>query len=203
MFFGFAGQGFKNEADVNLTPGQSVTVGAFTVRHDALRVTADAQKQMITGHVTVFEDGREIGTLEPAKWFFEKRVNEPTTEVAIRRAVGEDLYVVLAGFEVAEQSDFYKVTVNPLVNWVWLGLGHHGDRVHHRACCPSRCSPWRWRGCPRERRRRRSWCLLLLSPGHLHAQAPAASSNVSPPARARSTHRSKGRSCAPAGAAVR
>jgi cytochrome c-type biogenesis protein CcmF len=124
MFFGFAGEGFKNEADVNLTPGQQVTVGAFTVRHDALRVSADAQKQMITGHVTVTENGTSLGTMTPAKWFFEKRQNEPpTTEVAIRRAIGEDLYIVLAGFEVADQSAFYKITVNPLVNWVWLGLG--------------------------------------------------------------------------------
>jgi cytochrome c-type biogenesis protein CcmF len=123
VFFGFAGEGFKQEVDVNMKPGQETTVGQFTVRHDALRVSADAQKQMVTGHVTVSEDGTEIGTMTPAKWFFSKRENEPTTEVAIRRAVAEDLYIVLAGFDVADQSAFYKVTVNPLVNWVWLGLG--------------------------------------------------------------------------------
>src|SRR5688500_17690053 len=120
MFFGFAGEGFKNEITVNLKPGQEATLGHFTLRHDALRVTQDAQKQMITGHVTVFEDGEEIGTLAPAKWFFNKRENEPTTEVAIRRAVGEDLYVVLAGFRVEEQSGDYMMAVNPLVNWVWV-----------------------------------------------------------------------------------
>jgi cytochrome c-type biogenesis protein CcmF len=123
MFFGFAGEGFKQEVEVNLAPGQEVTVGAFTVRHDALRVTTDAQKQMITGHVSVFEDGKPLGTMTPAKWFFERRPQEPTTEVAIRRAVGEDLYIVLAGFEVPTQQAFYKVTVSPLVNWVWFGLG--------------------------------------------------------------------------------
>jgi cytochrome c-type biogenesis protein CcmF len=123
MFFGFAGEGFKNETEVPLKPGQETSVGHFTIRHDALRVTADAQKQMITGHVTVFQDGRQIGTMTPARWFYEKRVEEPTTEVAIRRAVGEDLYIVLGGFEVADQSAVYKINVNPLVNWVWFGLG--------------------------------------------------------------------------------
>jgi cytochrome c-type biogenesis protein CcmF len=122
MFFGFAGEGFKNEVTVNLKPGQETTLGHFTIRHDALKVTQDAQKQMITGHVTVMEDGKEITRLTPAKWFFNKRENEPTTEVAIRRAVGEDLYVVLAGFDVAAQSGDYMMTVNPLVNWVWVGL---------------------------------------------------------------------------------
>jgi cytochrome c-type biogenesis protein CcmF len=123
MFFGFAGEGFKQELALNMAPGQETTVGDYTVRHDALRVTADAQKQMITGHVTVSKDGSEVGTMTPAKWFYNKRPQEPTTEVAIRRAFAEDFYVVLGGFEVADQSAFYTITVNPLVNWVWFGLG--------------------------------------------------------------------------------
>jgi cytochrome c-type biogenesis protein CcmF len=122
MFFGFAGEGFKREVDATLKPGQEAQVRNFTIRHDALKVTQDAQKQMITGHVTVLEDGKEIAKMTPAKWFFNKREQEPTTEVAIRRTVAEDVYIVLAGFDVAAQSGVYKMTVNPLVNWVWVGL---------------------------------------------------------------------------------
>src|SRR4051812_4332018 len=51
IFLGFAGQGFKQEEQVLLKVGQQATVGGFTGRHDALRVTADAQKQMVTRHV--------------------------------------------------------------------------------------------------------------------------------------------------------
>jgi len=123
MFLGFAGEGFKKEEQLPMKVGQQTTVGPFTVRHDALRVTADAQKQMITGHVSVFEDGKLIATMEPAKWYFAKREDEPTTEVAIRRAPAEDLYIVLSGFTVDDQSAVYAITVNPLVNWIWLGFG--------------------------------------------------------------------------------
>ena len=124
MFFGFAGEGFKQEQQQNVKVGDQITVGRFTVRHDALRVTADVQKQMVTGHVTVFEDGKEIGTMQPARWFYAKREEEPTTEVAIRRAPGEDLYVVLTpDFDAATQKATYAVTVNPLVNWIWVGFG--------------------------------------------------------------------------------
>jgi cytochrome c-type biogenesis protein CcmF len=105
-----------------MTPGQQTTVGRFTVRHDALRVTSDAQKQMVTGHVSVFDDGKPVGSMLPAKWFFNKREQEPTTEVAIRRGVGEDLYIVLAGYEAGPQSATYEITVNPLVNWIWFGF---------------------------------------------------------------------------------
>ncbi len=123
IFLGFAGEGFKREEQVLMKPGQQVTVGAFTIRHDALRVTSDRQKQMVTGHVSVFADGAALGEMEPAKWFFNRRENEPTTEVAIRRRPTEDLYIVLAGYTVEEQAATYAITVNPLVNWVWFGFG--------------------------------------------------------------------------------
>jgi cytochrome c-type biogenesis protein CcmF len=123
MFLGFAGQGFKRDEQVLLKPGQQSTVGHYTVRHDALTVTNDAQKQMVTGHVTIFEDGKQIARLEPAKWFFNRHEQEPTSEVAIRRAVDEDLYVVLAGYDVSSQTATYAITINPLVDWIWFGFG--------------------------------------------------------------------------------
>ncbi len=123
MFLGFAGQGFKQDAQALLKPGQDATLGKFTIHHDALTVTSDEQKQMITGHVTVSRGGTPIAEMTPAKWFFNKHEQEPTTEVAIRRAAGEDLYIVLAGYDVAAQTATYTITINPLVNWIWFGFG--------------------------------------------------------------------------------
>ena len=123
VFLGFAGQGFKQEEQALLKPGQEVKVGKFTVRHDALRVTSDSQKQMVTGQVTVSENGAVIDQLRPARWFFNKHEDEPTTEVAIRRAPAEDLYVVLASYDASTQTATYAVTINPLVNWIWIGFG--------------------------------------------------------------------------------
>jgi cytochrome c-type biogenesis protein CcmH/NrfF len=122
MFLGFAGQDFKRHEEMKLDVGQQATVGAFTVRHDALTVTSDAQKQMVTAHVSVFEKNKQIGTMEPARWFFAKHEEEPTTEVAIRRAPSEDLYIVLAGYDPSTQQATYAITVNPLVDWIWFGF---------------------------------------------------------------------------------
>ena len=36
-----------------LKPGEEATVGDYTLHLDAIRVTDDGQKQMITGHITV------------------------------------------------------------------------------------------------------------------------------------------------------
>ena len=123
VFLGFAGDGFKREEQVLLKPGQQTTVGHYTIRQDSVQVTDDGQKQMITGHLTVFEDGREIGHMYPAKWFYRKHEEEPTTEVAIRRSASEDLYIVMPAFDMKDQTASLHVVINPLVDWIWVGFG--------------------------------------------------------------------------------
>jgi cytochrome c-type biogenesis protein CcmF len=59
----------------------------------------------------------------PARWFFFGKEEEPTTEVALRRTLAEDLYVVLGGYDAAAQSADLQVSINPLVNWIWFGVG--------------------------------------------------------------------------------
>ena len=123
MVLGFAGEAFKQSEQLLLKPGQTVKAGDVTARLDALRVTDDGQKQMVTAHLTVTKDGQEVGKMYPARWFFRKHEDMPTTEVAIRRSFSEDIYLVLAAFEPGEQSATVELVVNPLVNWLWFGFG--------------------------------------------------------------------------------
>jgi cytochrome c-type biogenesis protein CcmF len=124
IFLGFAGNGFSRDQQLLLKPGEEQKVAQYTIHLDALRVTDDGQKQMITGHITVKNDkGEVIDQMKPAKWYFRKHEEEPTTEVAIRRTFAEDLYIVMPAFEVEEQTASVEVHINPLVNWVWLGFG--------------------------------------------------------------------------------
>jgi cytochrome c-type biogenesis protein CcmF len=124
IFLGFAGEGLSRDEQLLLKPGEQATVGDYTLRLDALRVTDDGQKQMITGHISVLDAaGKELGKMYPAKWFFRKHEDQPTTEVAIRRSFAEDLYIVMPGFEMQEQTASVEVHINPLVNWIWVGFG--------------------------------------------------------------------------------
>jgi len=122
MFLGFAGAGYKLDSQVLLRPGDTHEIGQYSVRYDRLSQNTDSQKQMITAHMTVLEDGATVGELYPARWFFFKHETEPTTEVALRRTVSEDLYIVLAGYELDDQAASFQITVNPLVNWIWFGF---------------------------------------------------------------------------------
>jgi cytochrome c-type biogenesis protein CcmF len=123
MYLGFAGEGFKTDQQVLLKLGEQATVRHFTVLNNGVKVTDDGQKQMVTGHIQVSEDGKALGTMYPARWFFRKHEDQPTTEVAIRRTVAEDLYLVMPAYDVNDQSMSLQVVVTPLVNWIWMGFG--------------------------------------------------------------------------------
>src|SRR5690606_20161858 len=123
IFLGFAGEGFKQSTETLLRPGQQVQVGDFTARLDALRVTDDGRKQMITAHMTVLRDGEVVAQMYPAKWYFRKHENQPTTEVAIQRGFAQDIYLVLDAFDIQQQEAGIQFNVNPLVNWIWVGFG--------------------------------------------------------------------------------
>jgi cytochrome c-type biogenesis protein CcmF len=123
MFLGFAGEGFKTDQQLLLKLGQEATVRQFTLKNNGVKVTDDAQKQMVTGHIAVAEDGKPRGTMYPARWFYRKHEDQPTTEVAIRRTVAEDLYLVMPAYDVNDQSMSLQVVVTPLVNWIWAGFG--------------------------------------------------------------------------------
>jgi cytochrome c-type biogenesis protein CcmF len=123
MYLGFAGEGFKTDQQVLLRLGEQSTIRHYTVRNNGVKVTDDGQKQMVTGHIQVSEDGKALGTMYPARWFFRKHEEQPTTEVAIRRTVAEDLYLVMPAYDVNDQSMSLQVVVTPLVNWIWMGFG--------------------------------------------------------------------------------
>src|SRR6266850_2613179 len=125
IFLGFAGNGFKKDEQVLLTPGQEAKIASYTVRNNGLKVSDDGQKQMTTAYLSIFQNGKEIDQLYPAKWAYRKHEQEPTTEVAIRRTFAEDLYIVLAfqPNDLATQTATLQIVVNPLVDWIWFGFG--------------------------------------------------------------------------------
>ena len=124
-FLGFGGNGSKKDELFRLSPGQEATVGDFTVRNVRVAVTDDGQKQSTTAQIAVFRDGQQIDTMYPGRSIFKKHEDEDArTDVAIRRSIAEDLYLVLApDIDFGTQTISLQVVVNPLVNWIWLGFG--------------------------------------------------------------------------------
>ena len=94
-------------------------MGDFTLRYETLESDLQPTHESLRARVEVSRDGRPLTTLYPERRFYFAQ-NQPTTEVALRTSLFEDLYIILAGFEPSGTATF-KVFVNPLVLWLWLG----------------------------------------------------------------------------------
>ncbi|MCK5798138.1 MAG: hypothetical protein KAI47_13175, partial [Deltaproteobacteria bacterium] len=92
------------------------------LRYDGIQITSDAQKTMVTASLTVFDGAKPLAVMRPARWFFATRPDEPTSEVSIRRALDQDLFVALGRYSEGGAQAGIKVVLNPLVNFVWIGF---------------------------------------------------------------------------------
>jgi cytochrome c-type biogenesis protein CcmF len=122
MFLGFAGQAFQREESVSLSVGQAKNFGKYTIRFDGFTQGEDQQKRMVTAELAVSIDGKPAGRLQPARLYYNKRPNEPATEVAILLGLIEDLYITMGNHDLSVGTAALKLVTNPLVNWMWLGF---------------------------------------------------------------------------------
>jgi len=121
IFMGITGSSlFKEEVQATVSKGETFSVGAYTLRFDDL-VEQDSPHLAIThADVTVMRDGHPVGVLRPEKRFY-KRPGQPTTEVAIRKTLREDLYLVLGALDPESGLATFQTFLNPLVSWLWIG----------------------------------------------------------------------------------
>lgn len=113
---------FQTETQGTLARGQSLELDGYTVRYDSLAIF-DVQdgRNVARAEVTVFKDGRNLGTLAPRRDYYYDS-GQPMTIPGVRSTMSEDLYVLLVDWQpVSEQGATFKVYHNPLINWLWVG----------------------------------------------------------------------------------
>ncbi len=120
MFIGFTGAAFNQNKTVEVSPGNSFAIG-----HYNLKVTdqQDGENENYVWRklsIDVMSGGKQIGTLAPEKRMY-KASRTPTSEVAIRRRINEDLYVNFAGLSNDNQRAVVQAYIFPLVSWIWMG----------------------------------------------------------------------------------
>ena len=111
--------GFSTTREVELRPGQSVTVAGYSLRFLGTDQRRAENAQELRARLAVSRGRKDLGTLAPGKnrYFAEQQTSN---EVAIRPDLlrGEDLFVIADQFR--SDGVFLKVIVNPLVNLIWL-----------------------------------------------------------------------------------
>jgi cytochrome c-type biogenesis protein CcmF len=123
---GIAGSTFYQvETQANLAPGQQAKLKQYTVQFEGLQTYPTENHDVVAARLTVFENGRRVGTMVPRKEFyagFDPSESQSTTEVDVRTTPMEDLYVILAGFDEKAGTATIKIIINPLVLWLWVGF---------------------------------------------------------------------------------
>ena len=129
-FVAFAGMAFRRERETTLKPGESVELtSAFghTYRFTHVGVSQYEALNRIVSAATmeVMKDGKRAGLMTSEKRqhvdSFKRPTFEPSTEVAIRSDLQEDVYLVFAGAVNGTEEAVYRINLNPLVWWVWFG----------------------------------------------------------------------------------
>jgi cytochrome c-type biogenesis protein CcmF len=121
IFFGVAASSaFRVEAQQTLAAGEEMDAGHYRLRYERITTEEDAHVSRLAAVVSVWRNGRQIATLEPEKRFY-KKPQQPTTEVAMRSTLVEDLYLVLGSFDPESKVVTLLAYVNPLVSWIWIG----------------------------------------------------------------------------------
>jgi len=119
---GVIGSSFYDvEKEALLSPGESINIENYTLTYDNMSHTETPSKRVVSATISIYNEDKLLGKLTPEVYFHEKH-QQPVTEVAIRSTLVEDLYVILAGWD-EEGSAAFKVLVNPLVIWIWIGGG--------------------------------------------------------------------------------
>jgi cytochrome c-type biogenesis protein CcmF len=136
-FVAFCGYAFKIDREATLKPGESVTVRSpygheYTLTHLGVSQNEALNRIASTATMDVVKDGRKLGYLTSQKrqhfsqsgdLSTRRPTFEPSTEVGIRSNLQEDLYLVYAGSVDGTEEAVDRVTIIPLVWWLWFGGG--------------------------------------------------------------------------------
>jgi cytochrome c-type biogenesis protein CcmF len=70
----------------------------------------------------VYRNGKKITQLAPEKRFYQAS-QQTSTIVANHSTLQTDLYVIYEGKNPDTDKPIIKVFINPLMNWIWIGVG--------------------------------------------------------------------------------
>ena len=110
---------YESEKDLRMEIGDTVELGGYAFRLDAINDVKGPNYVAARGTVTVMRKGAPSRTLYPEKRVYNVQRN-PMTEAAIDAGVLRDLYVSM-GEPVSQTAWVMRVQIKPFINWIWGG----------------------------------------------------------------------------------
>ena len=101
--------------------GDSLQIGSYKLVCQSYSQDSNPNYDTDYALLDVFHNGRKITQLSPERRFYNAS-QEYETCVAIHSTLARDLYVVFEGRNPETDKPIIKVFLNPLVNWIWIGV---------------------------------------------------------------------------------
>lgn len=121
MFVGVSGAAFNQSKELEMSFGDTLQIGKLKLVCQSF--SQDSNERFDTDYalLDVYDGDKLITKLAPERRFYVVE-QTPQTMVAIHSNLARDLYVVFEGRNPDTDKPIIKVFLNPLVNWIWIGL---------------------------------------------------------------------------------
>jgi cytochrome c-type biogenesis protein CcmF len=112
-------KGYEAERDATMRVGESLALGDYVFRLDAVRMVNGPNYRAAQAQVSVTRGAAPVAVLRPERRVY--AVQEQTmTEAAIDSGLTRDLYVSL-GDPLENGAWLVKAQIKPFIDWIWGG----------------------------------------------------------------------------------
>jgi cytochrome c-type biogenesis protein CcmF len=119
---GFIGDAFfKQETQGTVSQGEVLSVGSYQLQYkELLGYPGSDGRDVVEAVTSLSKDGKVIRELNPRRDYFVVQ-EQPVSVPGVYSTPGADVYVLLVGWGDKGTSATFKIYVNSMINWVWIG----------------------------------------------------------------------------------
>jgi len=121
MFIGLAGAAFNQSKELEMGFGDTLQIGNWRLVCQSFSQDSNPVYDTDYALLDVYNGAKKVTQLTPERRFYTAS-QTPSTMVAIHSTLARDLYVVFEGRNPETDKPIIKVFLNPLVNWIWIGV---------------------------------------------------------------------------------
>ncbi|GAA3764320.1 heme lyase CcmF/NrfE family subunit [Terriglobus aquaticus] len=122
LFVGLAGAAFNQSRELEMGFGDSLQIGSYKLVCQSYTQDSNPNYDTDFALLDVYDGPKKITQMAPEKRFYNAS-QTTSTIVAIHSTPLRDLYVVFEGRNPETGRPIIKVFLNPLVSWIWIGVG--------------------------------------------------------------------------------
>ena len=112
---------FKLETQGTVKQGESINLGGYQLTfNELLGYPGSDGREIVEASMNLSRNGQPIRALSPRRDYFVIQ-EQPVSVPGVYSTPGTDFYVLLIGWDDQGTSATFKVYINSLINWVWIG----------------------------------------------------------------------------------